>query len=552
MNRQNSGHYHLDVCIDFYDDLIKNTWTENTFREAMEIYRRNHVRRLYFICHYGYKGGFWEQPGTEKTFPGFQRHIDETYENVGDFLPAAVRAAHAADIPIFAVLKPYESALPATFPEGSPDARRYGKIPRLGGPIWWSPTFTANNPHLRLERDVSDVPEDLDQRVVKSIVFTAEPGQQAQLDPARIGLWVSADNGRYSPYTGPMECRVEKGESVKIVLDGLAISEKFFAIAVTGEATSCFGNILRDLVEVFDTQGVPLPITFSDMSRTRGRDSSDFPEVGFRMDVPLNNNLPGGAINHLLCLDNGRPLCMGLGRMRYLPGGLCEAYPEVRQWWMQQVENCIAAGVDGMDFRIGNHNRTFDWPAYGFNEPIVRAFQDRYGVNILSEPFDRPALRRLRGEFYTKFLREASARLRQMGKTVLAHVDPRMRPSTEHGSMEVHFDWEAWIQEGLLDGVTLKTQTMLDEQATKVTLAAREAGLKVNFCPYVNRIPEQPDARDLAKSLVDEACEGGLDGLIMYENAAFMSATDDGHVEITHPWLLDLFHERAAKTAGRE
>ena len=73
----------------------------------------------------------------------------------------------------------------------------------------------------------------------------------------------------------------------------------------------------------------------------------------------------------------------------------------------------------------------------------------------------------------------------------------------------------------------------------------------MNFCPYLNRVPNSTDGRKAAALLVSEACEGNADGLIMYENARFMSATVDGRVEITCPWLLDLYRERAAKTEGR-
>ena len=527
--------YHLYATIDFYDDLIKNTWTRRTFRDLMALYKKNRVRRVYFIYHYGYDSGFWRQPGRRAQFPGFQEHIDRTYENVGDFLPAAVEAAHAADLPFFAVLKPFETALYGTFPEGSEKAKQYGRIPRLGGPIWWSPDFTAENPHLRIERDVSDVPPDLDERVVGTIVLRGEPGLGKGFDPSRLRLWVSANNGRYEAYAGPIETRVEHDEGMRVILDGLNIPQRFFAVTIDGDPANTFGNRLRHLVEVRDARGEKLPITFSNQVWNR---KDDFRESGFMVDVPYHNAV--GGLDEFHWVDGALPLGMALGRIAHLQGALCPGYREVQAWWMEQADKCLAAGVDGIDFRIVNHNRTFDWDAYGFNAPTVEAFRERYGVDMMREPFDREAWRRLRGERYTEFLRAASWRLRERGKAVHAHVSHRMGPSSWHTEMNIHFDWETWIQEGLLDEVTLKTSSVRSHPAAYALAMAHDGGLKGNYCPYVNGLPKRPDGDRIMERQIREAREGGVDGLILYENAAFVAATDDGGVEVTCPYILEM------------
>ena len=37
-------------------------------------------------------------------------------------------------------------------------------------------------------------------------------------------------------------------------------------------------------------------------------------------------------------------------------GSLSEGYPEVREYWLSWVKECMAAGVDGLDVRISNHS----------------------------------------------------------------------------------------------------------------------------------------------------------------------------------------------------
>jgi hypothetical protein len=374
--------------------------------------------------------------------------------------------------------------------------------------------------------------------VIGSITFTPERDLPRVLDPSRIRLWVSPNNGRYLPYGGPMRAR-RAGR--RIVLDDLRVEQPFFAVEATGGPTYGFGNVLRDLVEVHDDAGARLPVTYAYVDRSVHY-GEDWHESGFAMDVPGNAL---GAMDDYFWIDGGRPLACGLGLQRYLPGALCPAYPEVREWWMKHVDDCLAAGVDGLDIRIGSHNRTFDWAAYGFNKPVVDAFRARYGVDILREPFDLRAWRELRGEIYTGFLKEASARIRAHGKAVHVHVGGFMVPPDWHCWKETHFDWPTWMDERLMDEVTFMTSELRFGLVPRMAEAAREAGLRVNFRPYLNGLAKAANGRQRLSRIVREACEGGADGVIMYENAAFMSAARNGAAQVTCPWIVSGMRERA-------
>jgi len=166
-------------------------------------------------------------------------------------------------------------------------------------------------------------------------------------------------------------------------------------------------------------------------------------------------------------------------------------------------------------------------------------------VDILTEPFDRVALRRLRGEFYTGFMREASQLLRAAGKGVEAHVNALMRSPGWHTWKEMEFNWQAWIDEGLLDGVTIMQQELRVSPGIMAVEAARRAGVKVNFRPYLNAFPRLANGPQRLAHLVQEARKGGADGVILYENAAYMVAAPDGSINVTSPWILDAFREFA-------
>ena len=65
-----------------------------------------------------------------------------------------------------------------------------------------------------------------------------------------------------------------------------------------------------------------------------------------------------------LCRDGVNAFARG--RNEYVSGGMCEAYPEVQDFWLGWVGECMAAGMDGLDIRISNHSTWSDHMAlYG-------------------------------------------------------------------------------------------------------------------------------------------------------------------------------------------
>ena len=533
----NSKSYNLYMCIDFFDDLISAPWTERTLREVLEIYNRHNIRRIYFIDHGGFKSGFWDHYDATE-FP-IEKHGRETFQNLGDILPAVVAAGHKAGLEVYALYKPQECGFAVTYPYGSEKARQFGKAPRLDGMMWWVMDFVAKHPEMRLERDMRPIPPDLEKRIIGKIVLVSEEGLTIPFDPRRIRLWVSADNGSYVPYAGPMEIKVAgKG---KIILERLAIKEKFMALTVAGEPTRAFGNTLRKLVEIYDQEGRKLPISYADATQLR---NLPIEKAGFTYDYPSDTT---GEMDNYFWLDSGKPLAIAKGWERYLCGVICEAYPEVRHWWMENIEYYIKTGVDGVDIRDLVHTRTFDWDVFGFNKPLAAAFKAKHGVDILNQPFQREDLRRLRGEYYTEFLRQARQRLTAAGKKMHLHISPRMKSPDWHTELDLYQDWEGWLREGLADEITMKMNWFTGEVAAKSFEAARALGLPINYCPYMNDLFKHPNAKALVNYIARQALDTGSDGFIFYENAALMAAKKDGRMEITQSWMLDILKQYAGK-----
>lgn len=533
--------YELHACIDFYDDLVKNPWSERTFCETMQIYRKNQIRRAYFIDHFGFTNGFWDESPWTRRFPAFFEHIQKTYENVGEFMPAAVRAAHAAGLTCYAVMKPHDTAFPATVSEGTIAASRFGKIHRPGGPQVVSNHFTTAHPEFRVEHRTRGLGGETSFHEISALCLTREASLPGNFDPSRIRIWVSPDNTKYRLLNITPRITAE-GDTIR--LSHLAIREKFFALTVIGEPTHTFGNQLRKLLSAQDSHGKDLPLIHACFERSviNHEGYKDWRDDGFAMDLPGN---AFGALDDYFWVDGTSPVACGIGVIQHLPGALCPAYSPVTAWWIKLIDQYIAAGVDGIDFRIGSHNRTFDWESYGFNAPIVDAFYARYGVDILREPFDRKAWREIRGEFYTNFLREASARLKSAGKRVQAHVRGDMQSPDWHTWKETHYDWQTWIQEGILDELTIMHQSLRTAPVKEMAEVAKKVGVKVHFRPYLNALARLADGPQRLGHLVEETRRGGADGLILYENAAFLAAREDGSVETICPWILECARETA-------
>ena len=150
----------------------------------------------------------------------------------------------------------------------------------------------------------------------------------------------------------------------------------------------------------------------------------------------------------------------------------CYAEKAVQAYRLAEIRELLARGVDGISFGLESHYcgagaNTPD--SFGFNPPVVQAFQDRYGVDILKDDFDADKLCALNGEIFTGFLRRVRALLGPERKMIAAltvngwhgYGGPagqalqchRTDDAPEPGKPCYRFDlqWETWIREGIAD-----------------------------------------------------------------------------------------------------
>jgi len=135
-------------------------------------------------------------------------------------------------------------------------------------------------------------------------------------------------------------------------------------------------------------------------------------------------------------------------------GVLSLAYPEVREHFIGRYSHLLDGGeFDGLFVCLRSQSRPVDFAdEYGFNEPVRRDFQERYGRDIWTEDFDLQTWRDLLGEYLTRFLAELRRGL--PAHYLLAVGAPRgkvLGPPLGNTSLE----WERWVKEGIVDQVVI-------------------------------------------------------------------------------------------------
>ncbi|MFQ6099419.1 MAG: LamG-like jellyroll fold domain-containing protein, partial [Armatimonadota bacterium] len=115
------------------------------------------------------------------------------------------------------------------------------------------------------------------------------------------------------------------------------------------------------------------------------------PDVLYADDVPFpwQSKFTAAHPEYLVVDREGKPQW---GVLEY-------AYPEARRYKANQIARYLRRyDLDGVFISTRSHSPpAMHGDRFGFNEPVVAAYEERFGKDILREGFDREAWRRLRG-----------------------------------------------------------------------------------------------------------------------------------------------------------
>lgn len=561
--------FSFEMTVDFVDDVIRSPWTNEMFDELFAKFQSWGVTRCQWIYYGKSSDGLWEF--AERV----EDNIRKTVENVGEVLPAAVRAAHAHGIQIYPVLKPFDMGYNISYGEGTEQAIRCGKLPRIGGPVGWISDFIAQNRQYLMARKPG-VDGPAVNEVFTRIDLVKEDTEPASFTVDDVEIYISDDNVTYRPYSGaiireetiedaPVWAHTSSGGAVTgqtqpariMRLSGLAIREKYLAVKVPPQKGT-FSNSLINLIHVFGAAGRELHLTYGADIRVAECELNsyvlfepidpDFRKSGVEFDkVPGTPTacFPGyDAIAARHTLDQGEGfLAVARGKDRSPVAALSPSFRESREWWLGLIKDCLDAGADGVELRVRNHHAPFAWGEYGFEKPVRDAFLEKTGVDIWeTDDFDKVLWRRIRGEGYTEFCRAAKALVAGRGKTLGFHISPTENMDPElGGAMGIHFDWRTWIEEGLADSVTMKEVWPRTPLAESVLALTRPNGVLTFFSPYANNIWLRPGGEEVCDYWINSAKANGFDGYQFYECAAIVKAADEKTLTVEPAEVEDIF-----------
>ena len=136
-------------------------------------------------------------------------------------------------------------------------------------------------------------------------------------------------------------------------------------------------------------------------------------------------------------------------------GVLCLGYPEVREYLRTEFLGLLEGYEwDGLFVCLRSQARPADFAdQFGFNEPVRRDYQERYGRDISTEDFDVQLWRDLQGEYLTDFLAELRAELPH--ETSLAIGCARgdvIGPPLGNATLQ----WPQWVERRLVDDLVIR------------------------------------------------------------------------------------------------
>lgn len=555
LTRCQEAPFQLAALVDFADDIHFAPYDLERMNAMMIKLRELGVTRVYWMHTLRLRPEAWgpnADPAVKARIADWNHRLlnrpdgeltgPTTIEACYPFLKNGVEIAHRHGMECFGVMKPFDIPSSTQIGEGSPFALEH---------------FHLTHPEAMLQRCPSKASG---KGAVSTIRFYKSDAEPHALKPEQLVLWVSNDNRTYERVTTPYSVvfervvrqltehwsgQVREEEVESITLEGLHLEARYFALVVEGARDFTFANRVGQLAEAFDAEGnrVAIQRNLPEAPKITGSgwngEGGFIFMMGFSTPRQETGNWRGKDWIELYQYLDGADLGIAFerGEATYLAGAPNPLHPATQAFWLEWIDEMLAAGVDGIDLRIMNHINILDWANYGFGSLAMKAYRERYGEEL--EPTERCRERHaaLMGEAYTRFLREASRRVREAGRQMQHHVSRPMEQRPEQRSLiYMEWDWRGWMKEGLLDIVTLKDHELAGAFYEEVTQEAARHGIATFHCPYLGcLLDSSPDWPGQMTELLDWEREAGAGGIILYEVASFLRGDECNGVRVIYP-----------------
>ena len=497
--------FRMGMEYDYPDNMIRYPYSPASLGAELSLLRGCGVSRIYWIDYPLAALKQWDWG----AYPAALSNIEKTRKQCGEILPVAARLAKERGMEFFAVYKVFD-------------------LGNGGHPEWTmqsNPAWETSSEHP----------------VARVRLYSLKP--LGALRKADFRIWVSKDNKTYTAYRGAFQFRQgtvrrphlrqspagnirEKGSATNrfVEFGGLSINAPYLVVEILKKAPE-FMHRAFAFVEAMDKDGRALPAIPGQGNPEKGFSFSAEWSWGNRSERVLDMFAwKGGAVGFRF---SKRAYSSREGTASALPEPM---FKGVQDRWLAGIRTILKTRADGVDIRIlCHHVLVRDYLAVAFAEPVRRAFRERYGRDAEPVPEDYERIRRLRGEAFTQFMRAAKKLTRSFGKKLCAHIECGQEvPPQDDVRMQIHFEWEKWIEEGILDEITLKfwsTQSPFVHE--RILPLARKKGIPVHVCDR-NSALHSARGIERCERLIGEALAVGFSGYHFYEAADYLYLNSAG------------------------
>ncbi len=484
-----------------------------------------------------------------------------------DLLADAVQSAHAHGLEFVAVVKPFEGgAYGNSYPHSLPVPENSSALKDIRGIFPVARSFTAANPRLCLKRRPGTFEAN---GRISAIRLVKGDNNPTQIQPGHLSLWTSRQNNGFVPYTGNISFREStewrptfpKSRECRIIhLEGLQMPEDHKYILIKCSLNGKKGDFTNErgkIIEVVSDNGIEMPVTLSTghVEYETHRDVYDnyfyedvysyfrYPEVQAEFKDPARGKKhysdfygfnENKKITSPITLDKEGAIAFLCGKPEYMLGNLHPVYPEVRAHWLEIIRFCLDRGVDGINIRTSNHTQSPEEWEYGFNEPVLEEAGGRTDV---------PTIRRINGNAYTRFLREARELVKSYGKNLTIHLYSQMLLPDDRGTHlnyippNFEWQWETWVRE-IADDLEFRGAWTLRPWNLRQVLETFGAVTKAAGKPFYfqGNMKElgyrNPDRYQVTARELEMVQNNPLfDGFVLYETANFIRQHPDGQLD---------------------
>lgn len=453
---------------------IQRFHTIDSIRKEMRILKELGFERVYLVlCNPGYPAHSAPYNTILPMGSKMPYRILESVVELGDPNWVYLSEAKKAGLEAFAIIKPYESGSGNTIPEGKIAPYSRNMVETIGGSHIHFDNLLTKHPEYRVIR--RPLADSIRRRINQSVTsielnfcigsFKNKTGHdnylnfegysRSSVDSVQVELYISKDNGTYTKLETPFTRTASYGhkdvydannrklydnkDHLTLRLENLNISDDYKYFVALVKSQNKLYTIPYSMIKVFTESG-EIPITIG----MHARNPLAIPGVPLNQETKIwgteGNPVKGeGAITRFSDWgiefewhgigfwgdgwESTNLYGIAKGVREEMKGTPCEAYPEVREYWMEQVKRAVDMGYDGIDFRLQNHSAMVtDHLSYGYNQPIVDKYLQVYGVNILEQEADPYKIMKIRGDFYYEFLKEAAQYIHNHNKVLKIHL----------------------------------------------------------------------------------------------------------------------------------